>query len=287
MVIPAFNEEARIERALHSVLRQTWRADEIIVIDDGSTDETAEVVRTFSEVLYIHQQNRGRAAARNRGIRAARSQFLAFLDADDEWTLNKLEKQLSYMADVGAQFAYTDTHYIVGDKRLLFSSIARPGTGRTLRDLVSGSFITTNTVVVKRCLLEKHGDFDERPAYDGNEDYEMWLRLACHGVEFHYLDEPLAVYHAAHTAGRAYRARMEQSFVQILEDFLVEQRVEPDVARVARNTISRISARTTLRHVVDGRWRCAGRCAARAWRYGSLGVVWRGLGRALRYVSHR
>lgn len=287
VVIPAFNEEARIGRALHSVLRQTRRADEIIVVDDGSTDETAEVVRSFSEVLYVHQRNLGRAAARNRGIQTARSQLVAFLDADDEWTLDKLEKQLTYMAEVGARFAYTDTYYISGSKRQLFSSIATPRTGQALRHLVSASFITTNTVIVERRLLEEHGGFDERPAYYLNEDYALWLRLANAGVEFHYLDEPLAVYHAAHASGRAYRARMEQSFVQILEEYISEQKVAPDVARAARNTISRISARTALRHVADRRWRCAGRCAARAWRYRSLHVAWRGLRRALRYVSPR
>ena len=96
VVIPAFNVGKFIARTLDSVLAQTRAADEIIVVDDGSTDNTAEVVRSYgTKVNFIQQDNAGASTARNTGIKAAQSEWVAFLDGDDEWLPEKLEVQLS------------------------------------------------------------------------------------------------------------------------------------------------------------------------------------------------
>ncbi|MHC5141971.1 MAG: glycosyltransferase family 2 protein, partial [Planctomycetota bacterium] len=97
VVIPAYNAEKHIARAIESVLAQTRPADEVIVIDDGSSDATAEVVRSFGDkVIFIQQENAGASVARNAGIEAATSDWIAFLDADDEWLPNKLQLQVEH-----------------------------------------------------------------------------------------------------------------------------------------------------------------------------------------------
>ncbi|MFZ9011987.1 MAG: glycosyltransferase family 2 protein, partial [Anaerohalosphaeraceae bacterium] len=98
VVIPAYNAEKHIGRAIDSVLAQTRPADEVIVIDDGSSDATAEVVRSYGDkIMFIHQENAGASVARNTGIKAATSDWIAFLDADDEWLPNKLQLQVSQL----------------------------------------------------------------------------------------------------------------------------------------------------------------------------------------------
>ena len=95
VIIPAYNAEAYIRRSIESVLLQTYPANEVIVIDDGSTDHTAEILKNYmQQVQYIYQNNAGASAARNVGIKRATSKWIAFLDADDEWMPNKLEEQI-------------------------------------------------------------------------------------------------------------------------------------------------------------------------------------------------
>ena len=99
VVIPAYNAAEHITRAIDSVLAQTRRADEIIVIDDGSADNTADIVKRYgAELKYIYQDNAGAGQARNAGIDAAKSEWIAFLDADDEWLTDKLQLQTDYLA---------------------------------------------------------------------------------------------------------------------------------------------------------------------------------------------
>ena len=110
-VIPAYNAEKYIARTLESVLSQTRPADEIIVVDDGSTDGTCEVVKSFGEkVRYIHQENAGVSAARNTGIENARCELIAFLDADDEWLAEYLQIQMQ-LFDKNPDLAWATANY--------------------------------------------------------------------------------------------------------------------------------------------------------------------------------
>ena len=93
VIVPVYNGEHYLSFAIHSILRQDYHPSEVIVVDDGSTDNSANIARSFKEVRYIHQSNQGVAMARNVGIAAARGEFIAFLDADDLWTPNKLSIQ--------------------------------------------------------------------------------------------------------------------------------------------------------------------------------------------------
>jgi teichuronic acid biosynthesis glycosyltransferase TuaG len=272
-VIAAYNEETNLARALRSVFDQTRPADEVIVVDDGSADRTAEVAHSFDQARYMRQENLGQAAARNLGISVASGRLIAFLDADDEWMPDKLARQTYYMDEVGAQISYTDTYYVTPNIRTRFSRIATPYSGQILRNLLSASFITTNTVMIERQLLIQQGGFGDGGPNRLNEDFVLWLRLAQTGLDFHYIDEPLAVYHAERNPTREYKIRMEDSLVQILEDYLRNDGVDVESATIARRTISRISARNALRLLADHQWLSAMKSGIRASRYGDLEVL--------------
>lgn len=195
VIIPCYNYSHLVGRAIESVLNQTYRDLEIIVVDDGSTDECREVVEKYRQVRYIYQVNQGPNAARNKGIMvASSSEFIAFLDADDEWLPHKLEKQIKVM----------DTRPLVG---LVYSKIytieecsgAIIGTsrhhffheGHVMEKLFMHQFVPSPTPLIRRNVFERVGCFD--PKAIGSDDWEMWLRISAH-FEFAYVSEPLAKY---------------------------------------------------------------------------------------------
>jgi len=187
VVIPVYNGQAFIGRAIESILRQTHPANEIIVVNDGSQDRTLEVVEGFGGcVKVITTPNRGVSSARNTGISACTSTFIAFLDADDEWSNNKIERQMQFLAkhpDVGLCCC----DYLVDDGRALrshFSFVEQENqcpvadwNKQGLSILAKGNFIgTASAVIVRRSLLETVGGFDSR--FKQAEDYDLWMRCA-------------------------------------------------------------------------------------------------------------
>lgn len=178
VIIPTFNSAGMVREAVESVLGQTVAAHEIIVVDDGSTDKTAEVLAPyFDRIHYLKQENQGVAAARNRGIAAAKGDLIAFLDADDVWHPRKLELQLRTMRErpeVG----------MLGTGVFDWPGAAPETTRKQSRlyarvawwELVVRNRFTTSSVVVRRALLEKVGQLDEE--LRGPEDLDLWLRIA-------------------------------------------------------------------------------------------------------------
>lgn len=205
VVIPAYNAEKYIARAVESVLKQTRPADEIIVVDDGSTDKTADMVRAFGDrVRLIQQPNAGVSAARNAGIRAARGNWIAFLDADDEWLPEKLELQLAHLQK-HPQLAWTSGNYFecLCSENRIAECIDR----QTCRKWLDGSEFFdsyfhavqknllghTNCMLINRQVFDKIGLFDvELPIA---EDLDMWLRIAYVNPQVGFLCQPLAIYH--------------------------------------------------------------------------------------------
>ncbi|MBI3997032.1 MAG: glycosyltransferase [Candidatus Omnitrophica bacterium] len=193
VVIPTFNRAAMLREALESVFHQTVKSFEVIVVDDGSTDDTSRVVKSFAHgIVYLRQENQGVAAARNSGIKAAKGRYIAFLDSDDLWLPHKLERQIDYLRahpDVGLLYARmwsyrTETPQ---ERRLDPHVVAR-----TFADLVNGpNAITTSTVMMRRECVQVVGLFN--PALRGTEDHEFWLRVA-RRFSIAFLDEPLAEY---------------------------------------------------------------------------------------------
>ncbi len=178
VVIPTFNSASWVTQAIDSVLTQTSPPDEIIVVDDGSTDDTRSRLAPYRDrVRYVHQENRGVAAARNRGIAASTGDMIAFLDADDIWHPRKLELQLQAMTDhPGLGLLGTASYDWPGPAPAQPESFPTRPVPLSWRRLAVRNALTTSSVVVRRAAFERVGVFD--PELRGPEDFDLWLRIA-------------------------------------------------------------------------------------------------------------
>lgn len=186
VVIPAYNAARCIRTALESVLSQTIAPLEILVVDDGSTDETAEVVRSMGGIVrLLTQKNGGPGAARNLGIHEAKGEWIALLDADDAWLPHRLERQLSHLAD---------DVILVCSQNLHEPTEARDFQRLSFESLWSRNDIGTSTVLARRSAMLDVGGFDTERCLIGVEDYNLWLRMAASGGEMIRLTEKLVRY---------------------------------------------------------------------------------------------
>ena len=186
VVIPTYNRAGLIGQAIDSVLAQAYPQVEIIVADDGSTDDTATAVAAYGDrVRYLALSHRGLpAATRNAGIRAAHGEFLAFLDSDDLFLPDKLAVQSAALeAQPAAALVYSNGVYFrttpdapVG--RVL-DGLPTPS-GRVFGALLTGNFLAPPVVLMRRAALDSVGLFDESPEFFAVEDFDLWLRLAAH-----------------------------------------------------------------------------------------------------------
>lgn len=196
VIIPTYNRAELLAEAISSVFIQTFQDFEIIVADGDSTDNTKEVVFNFGpKVKYFNEKHTGLpASGRNLGLRNASGDYIAFLDSDDIWLPEKLEKQSLYIQKhpqypiVYSNAWKTD---ISGKRKHLFAEPELFKEGTIFRDLLKINFVPLLTVLMKREVLQKTGFFREDPSI--LEDYEYWLRAALQ-FEFGFINEPLAVY---------------------------------------------------------------------------------------------
>ena len=177
IIIPVYNRYHLVRRAIDSVLGQTFRDHEIIVVDDGSTDETPRIEEEYrGRIRYIRQGNRGVSAARNTGIDASRSARIAFLDSDDRWLPAKLERQALYIAEhPGVTIHQTGETWIRNGRRVNPKDRHRKREGRIFPESLELCLISPSAVVMDRSLFETYGAFDE--ALPACEDYDLWLRI--------------------------------------------------------------------------------------------------------------
>ncbi len=178
VIIPTFNRAATILRAVDSVLKNDSSSLEIIIVDDGSTDDTSTLIHNYHpSILFIRQENQGAAAARNRGIRAAQGEFIAFLDADDEWRPGKLQRQLDVLAmNPGVSFVGTGGEFLTSEGKLVrIQSVYRRG--NLLKELIFTNYIITSSVLVTRDSLLREKELF-RPELIISEDWDLWLRLS-------------------------------------------------------------------------------------------------------------
>ncbi|SMC25026.1 Glycosyl transferase family 2 [Desulfacinum hydrothermale DSM 13146] len=179
VIIPTHNRAHMVREAVDSVLAQEGVRMEIIVVDDGSTDETPEVLAPYRDrILVIRQSNRGVSAARNRGVQAARGQWIAFLDSDDLWLPGKLRAQLDFFAAHPRWLiCQTEEVWIRNGRRWNPKRYHAKPSGHCFDRLLERCLISPSAVMLHRSLLEQVGLFDEDlPAC---EDYDLWLRIGC------------------------------------------------------------------------------------------------------------
>jgi len=201
-IIPAYNAAKFIDEAIDSVLDQTYQDFELIIVDDGSTDNTKELVQTYVEqypdkVRYIYQKNQGPAAARNTGIKASVGEFIAPLDSDDKWFPKRLEHCVRAIeSDDRIGLVHTNTMGISEDGELLGVKKRQKQflSGHIFNDLfIRKVYISSPSVLFRRECCNKVGLFDEHKTCIGSEDREMWLRIAREYKILH-IDKVLAYY---------------------------------------------------------------------------------------------
>lgn len=195
VVIPAYNAMAFLPETVDSVLQQTFTDFEVLIVDDGSTDNTASWVSAVadSRVHLISQKNQGVSAARNTGIKHAQGEFVAFLDADDLWQPTKLEKQVSRLdnnSEVG--LVYTWTLLIDEDGKPINIKYTFTDEGNVWQKILVGDIVCSgSSAMVRRCCFEVSGMFD--PDLSPAADFDMWTRIAKH-YQFSVIKEFLLLY---------------------------------------------------------------------------------------------
>jgi teichuronic acid biosynthesis glycosyltransferase TuaG len=202
VVIPCYNSSAFLAEAIESALAQTYSRVEVVVVNDGSTDNSAEVLANFAgRIRVINQANKGLAGARNSGIDATASTYIAFLDADDRWNARKTTMQVDYLTrHPNVSLVFCDRAWIDEHGRPLAAPTHRAPAAPSLRTLIRGNFIQPSTVMLRRDALGADRFADDVP---GTEDWDLWLRLAAR-TELGYIGEPLTDYrvHGTNMSGR-------------------------------------------------------------------------------------
>ncbi len=202
VLLPFFNDRETLGEAIESVLAQTYESWELLAIDDGSNDGSAELADGFAandaRIRVLHRPNGGGAAARNTGLAVAQGRYCALLDADDLWLPAKLERQLPLLEPDTVVFS--DAYVEEDGARYLYGRRAQQPDGvyprgRVFDELLRHNFIPSNlTAVVPTELLRSVGGFDATMPRPSSPDWELWLRLALADIRFDFVAEPLAVY---------------------------------------------------------------------------------------------
>ncbi|MDD5381711.1 MAG: glycosyltransferase family 2 protein [Phycisphaerae bacterium] len=219
VIIPTYNRSRLLVRSVKSVLNQTYRSFELIIVDDASTDNTEKVVRSFNDerIRYVrHEKNRGEAAARNTGIKAAKYDYVAQQDSDDEWLPEKLAKQVRAFENCPPQIGVVYTGFWKeenGQRTYIPFEWVNKKDGDIHQQLLKGNFVGSPVTLVKKECFEKAGMFNEGIFH--LVDWELWLRISKY-YHFKCVDEPLAIaYYHSDNVSFNYRA-----FIEALESIL-------------------------------------------------------------------
>jgi glycosyltransferase involved in cell wall biosynthesis len=270
VVMAAYNNGQFIREAADSVLAQDYPALELIIVNDGSQDDTREVLTAYDDdarVTVIHQENAGQTVAKNNGLKAARGDLIGFCDADNLWLPGKLARQVpALLARPEVGVVYGEIDLIDGEGRPLPPDTRPRHSGRITAPLLLDNFVTFNTTLVRGEILRALGGFDERLRM--GIDYELWLRISV-DHEFLYQPESAVGYRIwggqmSHRTGE----RME-NFFRLLENFLDQH---PGV--VTRSQASRAWAHGLT---TRGRWLAS---------VGRRGEAWADYRRALGHRAH-
>lgn len=239
VVIPSYNRLQTLILAIESVLGQTSAVDEIIVVDDGSTDNTAsEIARRYPAVKMIQQTNRGVSAARNSGIKQARFEWIALLDSDDSWQADKIAaiKQARKQQPEHLLF-HSDEIWVRRGVRVNAMKKHRKSGGWIFASCLPLCVISPSAVVFHRSLLDSYGYFDE--SLPACEDYDLWLRI-CHKIPVCYIDQPLIVKNGGHADQLSTRYwGMDRFRIRSLHRLLRHEKLSNEHRQAAASTLIR------------------------------------------------
>lgn len=197
VVVPVYNRREMVMEALESVVRQTRKPDEILLVDDGSDDGSGKAASAFKGVTLIQQPNRGISAARNAGIKQASGDCIAFLDSDDLWEKDKLRLQERYMAGhPEIQLCHTDEVWVKQGRRINPKRYHRKEGGFLFVRSLERCLISPSAVMIRRSLFDLVGLFDERMPVC--EDYDLWLRITAR-YPVGFIPAPLTIKRGGHS----------------------------------------------------------------------------------------
>jgi glycosyltransferase involved in cell wall biosynthesis len=251
-IIPAFNAERYVRDAISSVLAQTHAAVECILVDDGSTDGTAAAAAEFGErIRIVRQENRGVAAARNRGAREARGELLAFLDADDRWLPQRLERGVAFLERGGVEAVVCATQVV--DRSLQPLRVIRHDPRVTVRDLLlcrASVVSASSNLLVTRDCFDAIGGFDER--LSTSADWALTFRLVERG-RLAAIAEPLVQYrvHDANMSSSVEAFERDMSFA--FDEVLIGPRADPELRGLRRRAYANLHRVIAGSYFVQGR----------------------------------
>ena len=188
IIIPTYNRYDLLLEAIESIKNQTYKNFELIIVDDGSIDKTCRL-QSDKSVVYLRQENKGPAAARNSGVKLAQGEWLAFLDSDDLWHREKLQKQVNFIENnLECKIVYTDELWIRKGVRVNKKNIHKKYSGWIYPHCLKLCIVGASTILIQKKLWNEFEGMDEKMPVA--EDYDLWLRLSAK-YKFYYLDEQL------------------------------------------------------------------------------------------------
>lgn len=208
IILPTYNREKYISKAINSIIEQEYTNWELLVIDDGSTDNTERIIKSFKDerIKYFYQENSGKpSVARNKGIENSAGEFIAFIDSDDLWTTDKLENQMSWLLnedlDIDMIFSNAQIMTINNNRRGLWSNLINEYGYITRLELLGKNHIPLPSVVIKKNCLNLVGKFNESDHLVIGEDYDLWLRIS-DKHKIYFINKPLIIVykHSANTS---------------------------------------------------------------------------------------
>jgi glycosyltransferase involved in cell wall biosynthesis len=219
VIIPSFNRAWTLAHAIDSVLAQTVAPKEIIVVDDGSTDHTSEVLAAYGDsIRVLVQPNKGVSSARNVGIRHSAGEFVALLDSDDQWKPEKLACQAAFfMAHPGALICQTEEIWIRNGARVNPRKKHKKPSGLIFEPSLHLCLVSPSAVMIKKKLFERKGMF--RPDFPVCEDYEFWLRVSV-DTPIHLIDTALTVKYGGHADQLSRRHSQDRFRIEAIRDLV-------------------------------------------------------------------
>jgi len=236
VIIPTYNRAWIIEEAIDSVLAQDYTEFELIVVDDGSTDHTSDVLDSYRNVIKVFpQKNKGVSAARNRGIAEASGKFIAFLDSDDLWLPQKLTVQIEFFDQTpDALICQTDEIWIRNGLRVNPKKRHKKPSGMIFKPSLKLCLVSPSATMIHRGLFDRVGGFDETlPAC---EDYDLWLRISCR-FPIHLIDTPLIIKRGGHDDQLSKRTGLDKFRIKAIKKIIRSGLLSDDQRRVAVKTL--------------------------------------------------
>jgi len=236
VIIPTFNRGWILKEAIDSVLTQDYKDFELIVVDDGSTDNTSEILASYgNDIRVLFQENKGVSAARNRGVAEASGQFIAFLDSDDLWLPQKLSTQLEFFNQTpDALICQTEEVWIRNRRRVNPKKRHKKPSGMIFEPSLELCLVSPSAVMIRRVLFDRVGEFDVTlPAC---EDYDLWLRISCR-FPVHLIDTPLIIKRGGHNDQLSSMKGLDKFRIKAIEKIINSGRLSEDQYRAAVKTL--------------------------------------------------